>query len=87
MIDEVREKVKHFLKETLEVNEIGEDIKIIGIVKSSSGWVAEAEVVEKDRTLPAHRVFSKRNYVVKLSSDLDVYSYQQVKNIEDREIE
>jgi hypothetical protein len=79
MIDAVTEKVKKFLRETLEAKEIGEEVRIIGIDNTGGGWVAEAEVVERDLTLPRYRVFEKKHYIVELTGDLEISSYKQVK--------
>ncbi len=83
MINAVREKVKAFLRETLE--EIGEEVRIISIENSDGGWTVEAEVIERDLTLPRYRVFGKKHYIVKLTGDLVVSSYKQVKNESDME--
>lgn len=80
MINVIREKVKKFLKEALEVTETGEEIRVIGIENTNGGWIAEAEAIEKDLTLPGLRVFEKKHYVVKLNSDLEVSSYKRVKS-------
>jgi hypothetical protein len=87
MINAVREKVKTFLKETLDANELGEEVRIIAIENADSGWIAEAEVVERDLTLPGYRVFEKKYYIVILADDLEVTSYKQVRNERDRERE
>ena len=87
MINEVREKVKEFLKEALDAKEIEEEVRITGIQNSDGGWTAEAEVVERDLTLPGHRVFEKKHYIVKLTGDLEISSYKQVKDGRDREEE
>ena len=87
MINEVREKVKEFLKEALDAKEIEEEVRIIGIQNSDIGWTAEAEVVERDLTLPGYRVFEKKHYIVQLTDDLEVSSYIQVKNGRDWEEE
>jgi hypothetical protein len=89
MMNVVRETVKVFLSEALELKteEAGEEVRIIGIDHTNGGWIAEAEVVERDRTLPKHRVFEKKYYLVKLNGDLEVSSYKQVKSKRDREKE
>lgn len=87
MINAVREKVKIFLRETLDANELGEEVRIIGIENADGGWVAEAEVVERDLTLPGYRVFEKKYYIVILNDELEVTSYKQVRNERDRERE
>ncbi len=76
MMNVVREKVKKFLIETLEA----EEIRVIGIDHANGVWTAEAEVLERNLTLPSHRVFEKKRYVVKLTDDLEVSSYKQVKD-------
>lgn len=77
MISEVRDKVKKFLKETIEA----QGIRIITIDKVDSGWVAEAEVAEMNQYLasikPEYRVFEKEHYIIKLNADLEVSSYKR----------
>ena len=87
MINAVREKVKAFLRETLDANDLGEEVRIIGIEYADGEWIAEAEVVERDLTLPGYRVFEKKHYIVILNDDLEVTSFKQVKNDRDRERE
>jgi hypothetical protein len=87
MISAVIEKVKQFLRAVLELNDAGEDVRIISLTPSDDGWVAKAEVVEKDRILPGHRVFQKKYYVVKVASDLEISFYKQVKDENKRESE
>lgn len=89
MMNEVREKVKEFLREALELNveESEEEVRIIGIRHVSSGWIVEAEVIERDHKLPRHRVFEQKQYVVKLNNDLEISSYRQVKTEREREEE
>jgi hypothetical protein len=80
MIDAVREKVKQFLRNNLELKGgLGEEIRIVGVESANGGWVVQAEVAERDLTLPGHRVFGKGQYVVRLTADLQVTSYKQVK--------
>jgi hypothetical protein len=85
MINAVKEKVKKFLADALGAKEISEEIRIIGIDNTNGIWTVEAEVIERDLTLPRYRVFEKKRYIVKLTGDLEVSSYKQVKNSEDRE--
>ena len=80
MINVVREKVKQFLVEVLEIKTIGEDVRIVSLTRSDDGWLAEAEVIEKDRAFPGHRVFEKKYYVVQVASDLEISSYKLVKD-------
>ena len=86
-INTIRDRVKKFLKEALDVKELGEEIRIIGIDKTEDGWVAQAEVAEKNMALPGHAVFEKKYYIVKLNSDFEVFSFKQVKNIGGQEEE
>ena len=83
MITKVRDKVKKFLKETIEA----EGIRIIMIDKAHDGWVAKAEVAERNQFLasikPEYRVFDKELYLVKLNADLEVSSYERLKNDEE----
>jgi hypothetical protein len=87
MINAVREKVKKFLRETLEMKENGEEVRVIGIEKAEVGWIAEAEVAERNLTLPGYRVFEKKHYIVTLTDDLEVTSYNQVHYDRDKENE
>lgn len=87
MIEAVREKVKEFLRENLELKGLGEEIRIVGVEGADGGWVVQAEVAERDLTLPGHLVFEKELYVVRLTSDLQVISYKQVKNSKEGEEE
>jgi len=77
MISEVRDKVKKFLKETIEA----QGIRIVTIDKVDGGWVAEAEVAEMNQYLasikPEYRVFEKEHYIIKLNADLEVSSYKR----------
>jgi len=83
MIAKVRDKVKKFLKETIEA----EGIRIITIDKVDDGWVAEAEVAEKNQYLasikPEYRVFEKEHYIVKLNTDLEISSYKRLRDGEE----
>ncbi len=87
MIAKIRDKVKDFLKETIEVD----GIRIVRIDKSDSGWVAEADVAAKNQYLasikPEYQVFEREHYVVRLNADLEVSSYKRVsdssKNVEE----
>ena len=83
MVNVVREKVKRFLTETLEAAEI----RVIGIEHANGVWTAEAEVLERNLALPSYRVFEKKRYVVKLTDDLEVSSYKQVKDSKDKKEE
>ncbi|GHO83153.1 gas vesicle protein GvpO [Dictyobacter formicarum] len=87
MINAVKEKVLQFLQDTLEIKELGEGVKIVGITKIGNGWVAEAEVVERERTLPGHRVFKTEHYIVKLNKDLEAYSFRQANRSRPEEME
>jgi hypothetical protein len=78
IINAVREKAKEFLRVTLLMEGFGEEIRIIGIESTDSGWIAEAEVIERDLTLPGPRVFDRKYYIVKLTGDLEVSSFKQV---------
>lgn len=81
MINAVREKVKKSLTEALGA----EEIRVISIENASGIWIAEAEVVERNLTLPRHLLYEKKRYIVKLTEDLEVLCYKQVKNNEDEE--
>ena len=87
MMNAVREKVKKFLLDALGSKEIAEEIRVIGIDQANGVWTAEAEVVERNLTLPRYRVFEKKRYIVKLTDDLEVSSYKQVKDNKDRKEE
>lgn len=83
----IRDKVKKFLRETLEAKELGEEIKIIGLEKADDGWVAQAEVTERNLALPGHAVFEKKYYIVKLNENGEALSFKQVKSIGEQEEE
>jgi hypothetical protein len=85
MMNAVREKVKNFLLDALGAKEIAEEIRVIGIDHANGVWTAEAEVVERNLNLPKYHVFEKKRYVVKLTDDLEVSSYKQVKNHKEQE--
>ncbi|HEY7419937.1 MAG TPA: gas vesicle protein GvpO [Ktedonobacteraceae bacterium] len=85
MIYSVIEKTKHFLQEALDVNEREEDVRVVGVVNAEDGWIAEAEVVERSRHLPTHRVFETKYYRVKLDENQEVYAFKQLKYAGDRE--
>ncbi len=84
MISEVRDKVKKFIKETIEAE--GE-IRVVTVEKNGDGWIAEAEVAEKNQYLtsikPEYRVFDKSHYIIKLDADLEVTSYKRGENSEE----
>lgn len=83
MISEVTDKVKEFLKETVDAK----GIRIIRIDPIGQEWIAEAEVAEKNQYLasikPEYRVFEKERYLIKLNSDLEVSSYKRLKGSEE----
>lgn len=87
MINKVREKVQQFLVEMLDLKDKEEGVRVIGICNSNGGWVAEAEVVEKNRRLPGHHLFETKRYRVKLNADQEVDAFEQVENKEDQEEE
>ena len=76
-IEETRNAVAEFLKKTLNVK----DVKVIKASKTDDGWETEAEVYEessfiKSLGLPT-RVQDRNLYAVKLSSELEVESYER----------
>jgi Gas vesicle synthesis protein GvpO len=77
MIADIRDKVKRFLKETVDA----EGIRIVTIDRVDDGWIAEAEVAERNQYLasirPEYRVFEKEHYIVKLDADLEIVSYKR----------
>ena len=83
MISEVTDKVKEFLKETVDAK----GISIIRIDPIGQDWIAEAEVAEKNQYLasikPEYRVFEKERYLIKLNADLEVSSYKRLKGSEE----
>lgn len=85
MIADVRDKVKQFLKETIEAK----GIRVVSIDKANGGWVAKAEVAEKNQFLasikPEYRVFEKERYIIKLDADLEVSSFRRVRDGEEEE--
>lgn len=86
-INTVRDRVKKFLREALDAKEMGEEIKVIGITRTEEGWTADAEVAERNATLPGHAIFEKKYYVARLDSEGEVLSFKQVKSIGEREEE
>jgi Gas vesicle synthesis protein GvpO. len=87
MINDVRDKVKQFLEDALEVNKTGEYVRVTGIAKTDDGWTAKAEAVERSRMLPEYRIFEKKYYLVKLNSAMEIYAYKPVEKNEDHEEE
>jgi hypothetical protein len=85
MIANVRNKVKIFLKETTDANEV----RVVRVDKTETGWIAEAEVAAKNQFFasikPEYHVFEKEHYVVKLDLDYEVSSYRRVNAHEDAE--
>lgn len=76
-IEEVRSAVSEFLKKTINTKEI----KVIRVVKVGDGWETEAEVYEESSFIKAlglaTRVKDKNIYVVKLTDNLEVQSYEK----------
>jgi hypothetical protein len=83
MISEITDKVKEFLKETIEAKAI----RVIRVDSVGQDWIAEAEVAEKNQYLasikPEYRVFEKERYLIKLNANLEVTSYKRVKSSEE----
>ena len=76
-IEEARKAVTEFLKKTLGVK----DVTVIKVTRIGDGWGSEAEVFEASsfiRSLGLSTKVQDRNiYVVKLSGDLEVESYER----------
>ena len=76
-IGEAGQAVVEFLKNTLHIQEV----KVIKATKVDDGWEAEAEVYEENSFLKSVGLSTKvqdRNlYVVKLSDNLEVDSYER----------
>jgi len=75
-IEEAREAVTIFISKALNV----EEVRVIGVTKVDDGWEMEAEVYEessfiKSLGLPT-RVKDRNIYIVKLSDNLEVGSYE-----------
>ncbi len=74
-IEEARNMVKEFLKDSLNVREV----KVIKITKDGTGWEAEAEVYEESSFIKAlgipTRVQDRNIYDIKLDENLEVISY------------
>jgi len=87
MMNHVKEKVQQFLRETLDLKDPDEGVKIVGITNVNDGWLTEAEVIEREPTLPGHRVFRRERYIVKLNKDLDAYSFRQERSTSSQEEE
>jgi hypothetical protein len=76
-IEEAKSIVVEFLQKALDVI----DVKVIGATKVDNEWHVEAEVYEdnsflKSLGLPS-RVQDRNIYMVKLSDDLEVESYER----------
>jgi hypothetical protein len=86
MIAQVRDRVKRFLKETIEASEV----RIVRVDKAENGWLTVADVAAKNQLLasikPEYRVFEKEHYVVKLNIDLEVISYKRVSDSEEAQV-
>ncbi len=78
MITKVRDKVKKFLKETIDAD----GVRIVRVDKADGGWVAEADVAARNQYLtairPEYRVFEKEHYLVKLDVDYEVSSFKRI---------
>jgi len=76
-IQEARETVVKFLKESLGVDRV----RVIGVKKLDSGWETEAEVYEENSFLKSlglpTRVQDRNIYIVKLDDSLEVLSYER----------
>jgi hypothetical protein len=76
-IEEAKSIVVEFLKKALDVK----DIKVIGATKVDNEWHVEAEVYEENSFIKAlglpTRVQDRNIYVVKLSDNLEVESYER----------
>jgi len=75
-IEAAREAVTIFISKALNV----EEVRVIGVTKVDDGWEMEAEVYEessfiKSLGLPT-RVKDRNIYIVKLSDNLEVGSYE-----------
>jgi len=79
MISQVSNTVKKFLQDVLEA----EAVRVVSVNETSSGWVAEANVAEKNQCLAStessYRVIDEARYIVKLDENLEVFSYKEVK--------
>jgi len=76
-IQQARETVVKFLKESLGVDKV----RVIGVKKLDSGWETEAEVYEENSFLKSlglpTRVQDRNIYIVKLDDSLEVQSYER----------
>lgn len=76
-IQQARETVVKFLKESLGVDKV----RVIGVKKLDNGWQTEAEVYEENSFLKSlglpTRVQDRNIYIVKLDDSLQVQSYER----------
>ena len=76
-IEEAKNVAAEFLKKALGVNEV----RVIGVAKIDGKWEAEGEVYEESSFMKslglATRVQDRNIYVVKLSDNLQVESYER----------
>ena len=86
-MEKVIEKAKHFLDKTLGIKANGGDIRIIGIDQRDDYWLTDAEVTERNLSLPGYRVFEKKYYTLKLNKNLEILSFKQVSGPEHPERE
>ncbi len=77
MIAKVRDTVTEFLEKTLGA----EAVRVVGINETAGGWIAEADVAEKNQYLasiqPNYRVIEKEHYIIKLNVNLEISSYKR----------
>jgi len=76
-IQQARETVMKFLKESLGVDKV----RVIGVKKLDNGWETEAEIYEENSFLKSlglpTRVQDRNIYIVKLDDSLEVQSYER----------
>jgi hypothetical protein len=80
MIPKVKDTVQEFLEKTVGA----EAVRVVSIIETAGGWIAEADVAEKNQYLasiqPNYRVIEKEHYIVRLNEKFEVISYKRTEN-------
>lgn len=83
MIPKVKDTVQRFLEKTLGA----EAVRVVSVAETAGGWIAEADVAEKNQYLASiranYRVIEKEHYIVRLNEKLEVISYKRTEQNED----
>lgn len=83
MIPKVKDTVQNFLEKIVGA----EAVRVVSVIETAGGWIAEADVAEKNQYLasiqPNYRVIEKEHYVVRLNEKLDIISYKRTESSTD----